>query len=97
MALILNQTFKGTTATYWKILASDENYVDMNTVIEIALYYNKEARIEDINNFLLKEHYFIPDTNLSRQDQYDHLKSGNYSPIAFSGPGTNKFSLAQDN
>lgn len=75
MSLQLTENYKGIEANYWKILSTQQNFVQENTRIVIGLYKDHASRQADKTNVLKNESYVIDSVDLNRAGQYTALKN----------------------
>lgn len=57
MAIQKETQWKGLTASYWKIIDVKVDYQRGHTTTTVGLYANKEAREQDVQNYLTKYQY----------------------------------------
>lgn len=72
MALQKNYNHKGIEANYWKIIDYMFNSLTNQTIINVALYVDKEARRNNINNYIHKK-MIIVDGESTRDQLYPKL------------------------
>lgn len=73
MALQLTKKSKGIDANYWKIIESNYNVFGNSTNLKLALYINKEARQEGLNNYLEVEQFSF-EGFLTQSEMYAKIK-----------------------
>ena len=73
MALKKTTTYKGIETDYWRIIQSNQDYNNDRTLVTLALYKNRAARLDSKNNFIKTDEVKISLTQ-TRAAMYTAIK-----------------------
>ena len=94
MALEKNYDYLGKVANYWKITKIIQDNVTNRTMVELRLYWDKDARVDEVKNYLpYREVKEFNKVDLTTDAAYTNVKA---SVKDKDGEETNYFVDAKD-